>query len=142
MPATVDHPYSGMIRPVHAFLLAATVPLFLGAALCDYAYASTYQVQWTNFSSWLIVGGLVFSGATLVWAFFGRMRSGPRGRRFVVSFVLMLAAWVLGFINAFIHARDAWATMPTGLVLSLFVAVLAAAATAVGFSTLRARGTP
>ena len=142
MPATVDPARPGVLRPVHAFLLAATVPPFLGAALSDYAYAATYQVQWINFASWLIVGGLVFGGAALVWALVGRLRSSPRGRRFVVSFVLMLAAWVLGFINAFIHARDAWATMPTGLVLSLFVAAAARTATAVGFSTLRQRGTP
>lgn len=129
------------VRPLHAFLLAATVPPFLGAALSDYAYASSYQVQWINFSSWLIVGGLVFGGAALVWALVGLLRSDRRGGRFVVSFVLMLIAWVLGLFNAFIHAKDAWASMPTGLALSLVVAVLACAATVVGFSTLRMRGT-
>lgn len=130
------------VRPLHAFLLAATVPLFLGAALSDFAYTSTYQVQWINFSSWLIVGGLVFGGAALVWALAGLLRSDRRGGRFVVSFLLMLVTWVLGFINALIHARDAWASMPTGLILSLVVAVLASAATAISFSTLRMRGTP
>src|SRR3546814_5562368 len=43
------------LRPMHAILLAGTVPLFLGAMLSDIAYASSYQVQWTNFASWLIV---------------------------------------------------------------------------------------
>src|SRR3546814_13838216 len=53
------------LRPMHAILLAGTVPLFLGAMLSDLAYASSYPVQWTNFSSWLIVGGLLFSGLAL-----------------------------------------------------------------------------
>src|SRR3546814_2173755 len=39
------------LRPMHAILLAGTVPLFLGAMLSDIAYASSYQVQWTNFAS-------------------------------------------------------------------------------------------
>ena len=29
-------------------LLAGTVPLFLGAALSDAAYARTYEIQWTS----------------------------------------------------------------------------------------------
>ena len=47
------------IHPLHAALLAGTVPLFLGALLSDIAYARTYEIQWANFASWLIVGGLV-----------------------------------------------------------------------------------
>lgn len=130
------------VSPLHAFMLAASVPLFLGAALADYAYASTYHVQWTNFASWLIVGGLVFGGAALVCALIDLLRAGRRGPRFVAHFVLLLAAVVLGVINAFIHAADAWASMPTGLVLSLVVTVLACVATAIGFSIVRSGGRP
>lgn len=130
------------MRPVQAFLFAATVPLFVGAALSDYAYASTYQVQWVNFSSWLIIGGLVFAGAALTCALVGLRRGDGRGGRLAVSFYLLLAAFVIGFLNALIHARDAWASMPTGLILSVIVAVLTCAATAVGFSTLRSSVRP
>jgi uncharacterized membrane protein len=49
---------------------------------------------------------------------------------------------MLGFVNALIHARDAWATMPTGIILSVIVAVLACVATVVGFSTVRRRAAP
>ena len=140
--STTISPARRAFGPLHLFLLASIVPLFLGAALSDYAYTSTYQVQWINFSSWLIVGGLVFAGVTLVCALIGLLRAGRRDHRFVAHFVLLLAAFVLGFINALIHARDAWGSMPTGLVLSIVVAVLACASTAIGFSTDRTRTAP
>jgi uncharacterized membrane protein len=140
--ATLDPARAVVTRPVHAFLVAATVPLFVGAALSDYAYTATYQVQWVNFSSWLIVGGLVFGGGALICGLFGLLRGNGRGGRLAISFLLLLAACVLGFINALIHARDAWASMPTGFILSLIVAVLACAATAASFSTLRSRVRP
>ncbi len=141
MSATVDRPPRSVLRATHAFLLAATVPPFLGAALSDYAYTSSYQVQWINFSSWLIVGGLVFGGGALAFALVDLRRLGRRDGRIFLSFYLLLAACVLGFINALIHARDAWASMPAGLVLSLIVFVLACAATAVGFSASRVGAT-
>jgi uncharacterized membrane protein len=131
-----------MLGRAHAFLLAATVPPFLGAALSDYVYTLTYHVQWINFASWLIVGGLVFGGAALAWALVAPLPSDRRGGRLAASSLFLLAAWVLGFVNAFIHARDAWASMPTGFVLSLVVALLACSATAVGFSTLRPQDRP
>src|SRR3546814_4789447 len=124
---------------MHAILLAGTVPLFLGAMLSDIAYASSYQVQWTNFASWLIVGGLIFSGLALLWAFIELLRADRRGERPLVYFLLLLATWVLGFINALIHSKDAWASMPAGLILSVIVAALAILATCIGFSGFRVR---
>lgn len=137
MAATVDRTVQPAIHPVHAFLLAAAVPLFAGALLSDIAYSSSYQVQWTNFASWLIVAGLIFSGFALLWALIELLRADRRGARGLVYFVILLGAWVLGFVNALIHAKDAWAAMPAGLILSAIVAVLAIAATWIGFSSLR-----
>lgn len=134
----VDRTRQSALHPVHAFLLAAAVPLFLGAMLSDAAYASSYQVQWSNFASWLIAGGLVFGGFALVWAAVELLRADRRGGRRLFYFLLLLAAWVLGFINALVHAKDAWASMPAGLILSVIVVVLAMAATWIGFSGLRA----
>ena len=96
MPATADQARGGALHPVHAFLLAATVPLFLGAVLSDYAYTSTYHVQWSNFSSWLIVGGLVFGFAALACSLIDLRRDDRRGGRFAVSLVLILAVCVSG----------------------------------------------
>jgi len=134
-----DRPCRRMLHPVHAALLAGTIPLFLGTTLSDFAYASSYQVQWANFSSWLIVGGLLFGGLALLWAVIDLFRAERRVRS-LVYVLLLLVAWILGLVNAFIHARDAWASMPTGLVLSVIVTVLVVVATGLGFAGFRAGG--
>lgn len=127
------------IHPVHAVLLTGAIPLFLGALLADWAYAETYQVQWTNFASWLIAGGLVFAGFALVWAIIDALRGlGARKRMRWIAAGLQAVTFVLGFVNALVHAKDAWAAMPSGLILSLIVLVLALAAIWAGFAGHRA----
>lgn len=125
------------LHPLHAVLLAGSVPLFLGVLLCDLAYSSSYEIQWKNFASWLLIGALVLAGFALMWAFIDLIRANRGGVRPLLYPLLLLAAWVLGFINALVHARDAWASMPAALILAVIVAVLALAATGLGFSTLR-----
>ncbi len=123
------------IHPVHAFVLGGSVTLFLAALLSDMAYASTYEIQWNNFASWLIAGALVVSAFAVVWALvdlFGRTY-----RRGMLYPALIVLTWILGFINALFHARDAWASMPGGLILSVIVAVLGFAATWVAFNRTR-----
>lgn len=128
------------IHPFHGFMLAGSVPLFLGALLSDIAYARSYQIQWSNFASWLIAGALVFAGVALLCALIDLFRSGRRSNRGVAYFLLLLGTWILGFVNALIHAKDAWAIMPTSLILSVIVAVLACAAAWLGLSTTRVGG--
>jgi len=132
-----------MYRPLHplnSVFLAGTIPLFLGALLSDIAYALSYELQWKNFASWLIVGGLVFGGVSLTWAIVDLFRAGPRGPRIVIHVSALVAVCVLGFIDALVHAADAWASMPAGLVLSAIVAVLAMVATALRIYTSGAGG--
>ena len=133
------HPaYRRVIHPVHAVLLAAILPCFLGALLADLAYDASYEIQWTNFASWLVVAGLTFGGLALLWAAIDLLRADVRReRRWILYFVVLLAAWIVGFFNALVHARDAWAAMPAGLILSLIAFILAFIATWLGFSSLR-----
>lgn len=140
MAVAVDRVPQRALHPLHAFLLAGAVPLFLGTLLSDITYARSYQIQWSNFASWLLAGALVFAGFALLWAVIDLFRTGRRSGRSLVYVLLLLATWVLGFINALVHARDAWGIMPTSLILSVIVAVLACAATWLGFSNLRAGG--
>jgi uncharacterized membrane protein len=126
------------IHPFHAVLLAATLPLFLGGLLSDVAYSNSYEIQWINFAAWLIAGGMVFTGLALLWAFTALLRADRRRGRPLLYFLLLLGVFAIGLVDSFQHARDAWATMPASLVLSAIVALLALAATWVGFSSLRA----
>jgi uncharacterized membrane protein len=126
------------LHPLHAILLAFPLPLFLGALLSDLAYRSTFHIQWANFSSWLIAGGLLGSGFALLWALVNlfRRRTDRKGRP-IVYFVVLLAMWVLGFVNALVHAKDAWATMPESLYLSVIATLLALVAAWIGYSGFR-----
>ena len=127
------------LHPLHAILLAFPFPLSLGALLSDLAYGSSFQVQWINFSSWLIAGGLLVGAFALFWALIGMSRSrSPRHGRQIAYVLTLLVMWVLGLVNAFVHAKDAWATMPEGLYLSAISALLALVAAWIGYSGLHA----
>ena len=125
------------VRPGHAILFATSVPLFLGALLSDWAYSSTYVIQWTNFASWLNAGALVVVGAALLWSVIAVMRGRTvkRDRRAWLYVGLVAAVFLVGFIGALIHAKDAWAAMPTALILSVIVFLLALIAAWIGLST-------
>lgn len=121
------------LHPLHGVLLAATIPLFLGALLSDLAYASSYQIQWSNFASWLIAGGLVFGGGTLLWAVISLVFINRRVSYSGLYLAFLAITWVVGFCNSLIHAKDAWAIMPTSIILSVIVVLLACASTWIGF---------
>lgn len=125
---------------MHAILLFSAVPLFVGAMLSDWAYADSYQIQWVNFASWFIVGGLVLAGLALLWGLidFFRHRA-TRDRRAGLYLMLLLAGFGLGFINALIHAKDGWAVMPDALWLSALVLVLLLIASGLAWSSLNRR---
>jgi uncharacterized membrane protein len=140
---TIDHthqraiyPYRA-VHPFHAIFLGGALSLFIGALLADYAYFATYELQWKNFTSWLLAGGLIFAAITLLCALVELLRPYCRGSGKGVYILVLLAAWIIGFINALIHAQDAWQSMPTGLILSILTAVLMIAATALGLFARR-----
>jgi len=118
-------------------LLAGALPLFLGGLLSDIAYFNSYQIQWSNFASWLIAGGLLLSGLALLFALVNLLRAERKAGRPALYFLLLLITWVLGLTNAFEHAKDAWAVMPSGLVLSSIVTLLSAASAWTGLTHLR-----
>lgn len=122
------------LHPIHGVFLSGTIPLFLGGLVSDLAYSSSYQVQWSHFASWLIAGGLIFGGFALVWAIINLFRADHRGANSVLYALLLLATWVVGFLNSLIHAKDAWAVMPMGLILSVIVVLLACVSTWIGFA--------
>src|SRR3546814_6601977 len=75
--------------------LAATTPLFLGALLSDIAYSKSYEIQWSNFASWLLVGAMVLASIALLCGiieFFS-------GRRRPVYLLVLVATWIVGFFD-------------------------------------------
>jgi len=126
------------LHPLHTILLAFPFPLFLGALVSDLAYWASFHVQWANFSSWLIAGGLLVGAFALLWALVNLFRRGTAKGRPALYFVVLLAMWVLGFVNALVHAKDAWAIMPEALYLSAIAALLALIAAWIGYSGFRA----
>lgn len=124
---------------LHAILPCSQMPLFLGALLADITYYRSYHIQWSNFASWLIAGALVFAGLGLLFALVDLFRERV-SRQPITYFLLLLVTWLLGFVNALEHAKDAWAAMPMGLALSVIVTLLACAATWAGLSQARMGG--
>ncbi|MBV0892689.1 hypothetical protein KTN05_12615 [Paracoccus sp. Z118] len=127
------------VHPLHAVLLSFPFPLFLGTLVSDIAYWRTFEIQWSNFAQWLNAGGLLVGAFAVLWALVNLFRSHkPRNRRPLIYFVVLLAMWVAGFLNALAHAKDAWAIMPESLWLSVISTLLALAAAWIGYSGFRA----
>lgn len=126
-----------MIGSLQALLLAFPVALFPAALVSDIAYLNTAEMQWSNFSAWLLAGGELFAGLLLIGAFVTLVRagrSGYRGRAFLY-FLVVLLLFAVGLVNSFQHSRDAWWSVETlGLVLSVAGALLALVAGFIGYS--------
>ncbi|HJR15135.1 MAG TPA: DUF2231 domain-containing protein [Rhodanobacteraceae bacterium] len=131
-----------VLHPLNAVLLAGTLALFLGALLSDIAYFRSYEIQWNNFSSWLLAGALVVGALAFLAAVVDLFRDRWRVWPVLVYGLLVLATWILGFIDELVHARDAWASMPAGLVLSVIVVALACAALWIAFAGIRVGEAP
>jgi uncharacterized membrane protein len=143
IPPVQGAPLLRPLHPLHAILLAGSLTLFLGVLVTDLAYYMTYEVQWKNFASWLLVGALVFGGFVMVWALVDLVRlAADRGARRIVYAAIVVVLWILGFLDSLVHAGDAWGSMPAGLILSAILVALALAATWIGFANYRPRVTP
>ena len=109
-----------------ALLVAAPLPLFATALANDWAYAATFDVQWKNFASWLIVGALVPTALAILVEGMGAIRR--RTGRALLALLLWLATFAAGLFNSLVHAKDAWASMPTATIVSILTTLLALAA--------------
>lgn len=117
-----------VLYPLHAILLAFPIVLFVSAVVFDIAYLNTAEIQWSNFSAWMIAGAQFFGALVLVWAAVSAVLARRRGGlvRALIYLAVLAMMWILGLINAFHHARDAWSSVgATGLTLSILCALLA-----------------
>lgn len=120
----------------------AAVPAvcFTGALFTDMTYASSPDMQWTNFSAWLLAAGMLFGSLAVVTGIIAYI-IGPRPRPTLISLLYLAAIAVIlvtAFFNNLVHSRDALTSVvPTGLTLSV-ITVLAMIVAAI----LRTMSTP
>jgi uncharacterized membrane protein len=125
---------------LHGLVLAFPVALFTLTLLTDIAYRQTAEIQWTNFSSWLIVGALLGGGLVLIWSIILAIsaRRYAHWQPSLIYALLIAIMWTAGLINAFQHSQDAWSSVGvTGLTLSIISMVFALAASWVAHRTVR-----
>lgn len=129
------------LHPLHALLLSFPIALFTTSLFTDITYLRTAEIQWTNFSAWLITGALIFGALVLLWAaldWLGDRRKRTLTRRAPFYFILILIMWISGFINVFQHSRDGWSSVGTmGLMLSIISTLCALTAGWIAFGSER-----
>jgi uncharacterized membrane protein len=119
-------PLGGTAHPLYGALLPVPIVCFIGALASDLVYTGNPAMMWIDFSSWLLLAGLIGGGFALLVLMIDMIRLGHhRPAMLVTHFVLLVTAWVVEVFNSLIHARDGWtAVVPTGITLSITAAVL------------------
>lgn len=99
---------------------------FVAAWIFDILYIKTFQIMWTDAASWLIAIGLLIAIIPrlihLMQVFVTQRHRTSGAEKF--HFWLWLVAIVLAIFNAFVHSRDAYAVVPSGVFLSTAVVIL------------------
>lgn len=107
---------------------------FFAALIFDIIYSRSAEILWDKGAAWLIVFGLFFAiiprllDLTRVWITFRRTAT----RTDKYNFWLNAGAIAFAIVNAFIHSRDAYASVPTGLVLSICTVIALSAGAVLG----------
>jgi uncharacterized membrane protein len=113
--------------PVHAMLVPFPIACFVGAMLTDIAYANSANMQWANFSAWLLAFGTLFAGLAAIFGLIDFFL-GARGDRRAIGWIHLIGnagIFVIALFNDFVHARDGWTSVvPTGLTLSIITVIL------------------
>lgn len=131
MAETVAHrparPVSIAHHPIYSLLLPVPIVCFVGVLLTDLAYLNSGgNLIWLAFSSWLLLGGLVFGAvAALVLPIELIRRPATRTVAGWAHLGFFYAALLVALLSMFVHSRDGWtAVAGLGLMLSIIVAVL------------------
>lgn len=117
-----------------AILLGFIVPFSLAALLSDWRFYTTYEIQWLNMADWMVTGSLIGGGLAFAWYLIHTTIRGLwKDRPHVIVAVLLAAFMLVQFLNALTHAKDNFATMPGGLILSVITTIIGIAAAFMGF---------
>ena len=125
-----DAPYSTArigAHPIHPILVPIVIACFVGTLLSDLMYWESANMQWANFSAWLvtigvIVGWLAAVAGLIDFSANRVIRAQPPAWPHLIGNLVVL---ILATFNMLIHSRDAWTSVvPTGLILSAIVVAL------------------
>ncbi|HVU28825.1 MAG TPA: DUF2231 domain-containing protein [Sphingomicrobium sp.] len=109
---------------LHPFFISLGGALLMAALFTDFMYSSNSLIQWSNFSAWLITGGLVLALVSAI-VLLAEVALGRTGSIRWLDFILLATAAIVSIVNVLVHTRDAWTSVvPTGITLSAIVAVL------------------
>lgn len=115
-------------HPIANMLLPVPVVCFAGVLLTDLAYLSSGgNLVWLDFSSWLLLVGLVFGVIAGIVLLIDLIRSpAMRAGAGLAHLLFFYAALLVELFSMFVHQRDGWtAVAGLGLVLSIIGALLA-----------------
>ena len=110
--------------PVHPFFIGFGGTLLMSALFSDWMYCENALMQWANFSTWLITGGLVLAliAVIVLLVELALRRLGPVRW---LDLMLLGSGALLSVVNVLVHTRDAWTSVvPTGITLSLIASLL------------------
>lgn len=114
-------------HPIYDMLFPVPVVCFLGVLLTDIAYLNSGgNLVWLDFSSWLLLAGLLFGAIAAIVLLIDVIR-GPaiRSGAGVAHLIFFYAALLVELLSMFVHQRDGWtAVAGLGLILSIIGAVL------------------
>ena len=108
-------------HPLHVMLVPIPIACFVGTLLTDIVYWRSQNLQWANFSDWLISVGTVMAALAALFGLIDflserRIRGLDSAWIHGVGNALVL---LLAFLNTFVHSRDGYTSIvPSGLILS------------------------
>jgi uncharacterized membrane protein len=117
---------SALTRGIYGLLDPLPFGFFVAALIFDIVYFRGGNVLWQKGAAWLIAFGLVIA---IVPRLINLAEVWITSRAFVaradrIDFWLNLIAIIAAIFNAFVHSRDAYGVMPTGLWLSICTVAL------------------
>jgi uncharacterized membrane protein len=119
----IDTPSTARMAGNLLYPLLASVPsaAFTAALVTDVAYWESANMQWANFSAWLLAGGLVVAVFAILVGLID-FTADRRIRELDIAWTYAAGnavAVVLAILNSFVHSRDAYTSVvPLGLILS------------------------
>ncbi len=126
MRSSANTQRSAVANAIYGLLNPIPFGCFVAALIFDILYMKTSVLLWDKGAAWLILFGLLFAvvprfvNLAQVWITSRRTAMGSDR----LDFWLNLFAIVAAIFNAFVHTRDAYAVVPTGVWLSVCTVVL------------------